>query len=75
MATYKKKHIKIYQNTTVIFDEICYVCVDGKNTCSDTYFYHRDRNSRSLTVFEKSDGTHGQYISLGLNDTVIISDR
>ena len=30
MATYKKKHIKIFQNGTVIFDKDCYVCVDGK---------------------------------------------
>lgn len=75
MATYKKKHIKIYQNATVIFDKVCYVCVDGKNTYSDAYFYHRDRNSRSLNVFNKPDGTHGQYITLGLNDTVIISDK
>lgn len=75
MATFKKKHIKIYQNATVIFDGIRYVCVDGKNTYSEDYFYHRDRNSRSLKVFEKPDGTRGQYITLGLNDTVMISDR
>lgn len=75
MATYKKKHIKIFQNGTVIFDKDCYVCVDGENTYSNAYFYHRDRNSRSLEVCEKPDCSHKSYITLGVADTVIIKDK
>ena len=75
MATYKKKHIKIFQNGIVIFDKDCYVCVDGKNTYNEDYFYHRDRNSRSLKVCEKPDGSHESYITLGVADTAIIKDK
>ena len=70
MATYKKKHIKIFQNGTVIFDKDCYVCVDGS-----TYFYLTDRTKRRLKVCEKPDGSHESYITLGVADTVIIKDK
>ena len=75
MATYKKKHIKIFQNGTVIFDKDCYVCVDSENTCSSTYFYLTDRTKRRLKVCEKPDGSHESYITLGVADTVIIKDK
>lgn len=75
MATYKKKHIKIFQNGTVVFDKDCYVCVDGENTYSKAYFYRRDHNSRRLKVFEKPDGSHKSYITLGVADTAIIKDK
>lgn len=72
MATYKKKHIKIFQNGIVIFDKDCYVCVD---TCSRTFFYATDRTKRRLKVCEKPDGSHESYITLGVADTVIIKDK
>lgn len=75
MATYKKKHIKIFQNGTVIFDKDCYVCVDGENTFSRTFFYATDRTKRRLKVCEKPDGSHESYITLGVADTVIIKDK
>lgn len=75
MATYKKKHIKIFQNGTVIFDKDCYVCVDGENTCSRTFFYATDRTKRRLKVCEKPDGSHESYITLGVADTAIIKDK
>lgn len=75
MATYKKKHIKIFQNGTVIFDKDCYVCVDGKNTYSNTYFYSTDSTKRRLKVCEKPDGSLESYITLGVADTAIIKDK
>lgn len=72
--TYKKKHIKIFQNGRVIFNRDCYVCVDGENTCSSTYFYMTDRTKRRLKICEKSDGSHETYITLGIADTVFIED-
>lgn len=75
MTTYKKKHIKIFQNGTIIFDKDCYVRVDGENTCSSTYFYLTDRTKRRLKVCEKPDGSHESYITLGVADTVIIKDK
>ena len=75
MATYKKKHIKIFQNGQVIFDKDCYVCVDGANTYSNTYFYSTDRTKRRLIVCEKPDGSHESYITLGVADTAIIKDK
>lgn len=75
MATYKKKHIKIFQNGIVIFDKDCYVCVDGKYTSSNTYFYLTDRTKRRLKVCEKPDGSHESYITLGVADTAIIKDK
>ena len=71
MATYKKKHIKIFQNGTIIFDKDCYVCVD----CSSAYFYLTDRTKRRLKVCEKPDGSHESYITLGVADTAIIKDK
>ena len=75
MATYKKQHIKIFQNGIVIFDKDCYVCVDGKYTSSNTYFYLTDRTKRRLKVCEKPDGSHESYITLGVADTAIIKDK
>lgn len=75
MATYKKKHIKIFQNGTVIFDKDCYVCVDGENTYSGAFFYATDRTKRRLKVCEKPDGSHESYITLGVADTAIIKDK
>ena len=75
MATYKKKHIKIFQNGTVIFDKDCYVCVDCENTCSSAFFYVTDRTKRRLKVCEKPDGSHESYITLGVADTAIIKDK
>ncbi len=75
MATYKKKHIKIFQNGTVIFDKDCYVCVDGENTYSNAFFYATDRTKRRLKVCEKPDGSHESYITLGVADTAIIKDK
>ena len=74
MATYKKKHIKIFQNGTIIFDKDCYVRVDGA-TGSSSYFYMTDRTKRRLKVCEKSDGSHESYITLGVADTAIIKDK
>ena len=59
----------------VIYDKDCYVCVDGKNTCSSTYFYMTDRTQRRLKVCEKPDGSHESYITLGVADTAIIKDK
>lgn len=75
MATYKKKHIKIFQNGTVIFDKDCYVCVDGENTYSNAFFYATDRTKRRLKVCEKPDGSRESYITLGVADTAIIKDK
>ena len=75
MATYKKKHIKIFQNGIVIFDKDCYVCVDGENTYSSTYFYSTDCTKRRLKVCEKPDCSHESYITLGVADTAIIKDK
>lgn len=75
MATYKKKHIKIFQNGTIIFDKDCYVCVDGENTYSNAFFYATDRTKRRLKVCEKPDGSHESYITLGVADTAIIKDK
>lgn len=75
MATYKKKHIKIYQNGHVIFDKDCYACVDGANSCSSAYFYLTDRTKRRLKVCDKPDGSHESYITLGVADTAIIKDK
>lgn len=75
MTTYKKKHIKIFQNGIVIFDKDCYVCVDGKYTSSNTYFYLTDRTKRRLKVCEKPDGSRESYITLGVADTAIIKDK
>ena len=75
MATYKKKHIKIFQNGTVIFDKDCYACVDRENTYSNAYFYMTDRTKRRLKVCEKPDGSHESYITLGVADTAIIKDK
>lgn len=74
LSTYKKKHIKIFQNGRVIFNRDCYVRVDGERTCSSTYFYMTDRTKRRLKVCEKPDGSHESYITLGVADTVFIED-
>lgn len=75
MYTYKKKHIKIFQNGMVIFDKDCYVCVDDSNTYNNKHFYATDRTKRRLKVCEKPDGSHESYITLGVADTAIIKDK
>lgn len=72
MPNYTKQHLKILQSGRVILDQDVYVCLEGANTYNSSYYYHRDRDMRSIHYKDSEDDKDINYISLGTEDTFIL---
>lgn len=74
MPTYTKQHLKIFQQGQVIFDQDVYVCLEGQGYCNSEYYFHRDRNMRSIDYKANENDQSTSAISLGVGDTVLITN-
>lgn len=72
--TYTKKRLRIFQNGTEIFDKDVWVCLQDSNTYNSPYFYHRDRNMRSVHYKIAHDDPAECSIMLGVGDTLIVCE-
>lgn len=73
MSDFTKKHLIIYQNGDMIFENDVYICLEGKNYCNSNYYFSSN-NIRYIKFSYTADGTQMCKVSLGITDTFILNE-
>lgn len=74
MSDFTKKHLIIYQNGDMIFENDVYICLEGKNYCNSNYYFSSNNDIRYIKFSYTADGTQMCKVSLGTTDTFILNE-
>lgn len=75
MSDFTKKHLIIYQNGNMIFENDVYICLEGKSYYnSSNYYFSSNNDMRYIKFSYTADGTKMCKVSLGTTDTFILNE-